>query len=34
VNTSSLKIETKDLFERIIPALGHDPIFVTLVGME
>ena len=34
VNTSSLKIATKDLFEKIIPAMGHEPAFVTLVGQE
>jgi len=34
VNTSSLKIRTKDLFEKIIPAMEHEPIFVTLVGDE
>lgn len=30
INTSSLRIATKDLMERIIPALGHEPRFVTL----
>jgi Ala-tRNA(Pro) deacylase len=30
VNTSSIRISTKDLLERIIPALHHDPVFVTL----
>ena len=34
VNTSSLKISTKDLFEKIIPAMEHEPVFVTLVGQE
>lgn len=34
VNTSSLKIASKDLFEKIIPAMGHEPAFVTLVGKE
>ena len=34
VNTSSLKIGTKDLFEKIIPAMEHEPMFVTLVGLE
>ena len=29
-NTSSLKIKTTDVFERIIPALKHTPVFVTL----
>ncbi len=30
VNTSTLKISTKDLLERIIPALGKEPVFVDL----
>lgn len=34
VNTSSLKIRTNDLFEKIIPAMNHEPAFVTLVGQE
>lgn len=34
VNTSSLKIRTKDLFEKILPTVGHEPMFVTLVGEE
>lgn len=34
VNTSSLKIGTKDLFEKIIPAMEHEPVFVTLIGEE
>ncbi len=34
VNTSSLKISTKDLFEKILPALEHAPAFVTLVGRD
>ena len=34
VNTSSLKIKTKDLFDKIIPALHHEPLYVTLVGQE
>ena len=34
VNTSSLKIKTKDLFEVIIPTLHHEPVFVTLKGTE
>ncbi len=29
-NTSSLKIKTTDVFEKIIPALKHTPEFVTL----
>ena len=30
INTSSLRIATKDLMEKIIPAMGHEPIFVAL----
>ena len=30
INTSSLRIATKDLMEKIIPAMGHEPRFVTL----
>ena len=30
INTSSLKFTTEDLMEKIIPALGHTPITVTL----
>ncbi len=30
INTSSLRISTKDLMEKILPAMGHAPIFVTL----
>jgi len=30
INTSSLRIATKDLMERIIPAMGHEPLFVAL----
>ena len=30
INTSSLRIATKDLMEKIIPAMGHTPLFVTL----
>ena len=30
INTSSLRIATKDLMEKIIPAMGHEPIFVEL----
>ena len=30
INTSSLKIKIADLIEKIIPALKHNPIFVTL----
>lgn len=30
INTSSLRIATRDLMEKIIPAMGHTPIFVAL----
>ena len=30
INTSSLRLKTKDLMEKIIPAMGHAPRIVTL----
>jgi Ala-tRNA(Pro) deacylase len=30
INTSSLRIRTADLTEKIIPAMGHNPILVNL----
>ena len=30
INTSSLRIRTKDMLEKVIPALKHEPIFVKL----
>lgn len=30
INTSSLRIRTADLMDRIIPAMGHEPTIVTL----
>ncbi len=30
INTSSLRLKTSDLMEKIIPAMGHEPIFVEL----
>ena len=30
INTSSLKIEMKDMIEKIIPAMKHEPVFVKL----
>ena len=30
INTSSLKLRTKDVLEKLIPALGHEPVFVKL----
>lgn len=32
INTSSLKIKMKDLIEKIIPAMGHEPAIVHLLG--
>ena len=32
VNTSSLKIRTKDILEKFLPAVRHEPVFVHLVG--
>ena len=34
INTSSLRIKTADLMEKLIPAMGHTPILVQLVGGE
>ena len=34
INTSSLKLKTADLVEKIIPAMGHEPTILTLVGAE
>ena len=30
INTSSLRLRTKDLMEKIIPAMGHEPTFVEI----
>jgi Ala-tRNA(Pro) deacylase len=30
INTSSLRFTTRDLFEKILPALEHEPTFVEL----
>lgn len=30
INTSSLRLKTADLIDRILPAIGHEPIMVTL----
>jgi Ala-tRNA(Pro) deacylase len=30
INTTSLRIKTKDLTEKILPAMGHSPIVVHL----
>lgn len=34
VNTSSLKLKTKDVFEKFLPAVGHEPIVVDLPFVE
>lgn len=34
VNTSSLKLLTKDVFERFLPAVHHEPVRVHLEGKE
>lgn len=34
INTSSLKIKTADLLEKILPAVHHEPIFVDLPWEE
>ena len=34
VNTSSLKMRTADVFEKFLPAVGHIPMTVHLVGAE
>jgi len=31
-NTSSLKFSVSDLIEKVLPALGHSPVFVHLEG--
>jgi len=34
INTSSLRIKTADLMEKVVPALGHTPTLVQLTGGE
>lgn len=34
INTSSLRLRTADLFEKILPALGHEITFVHLEGED
>ena len=34
INTSSLKLKTADLMEKVIPAMGHEPTIVSLAGGE
>lgn len=33
-NTSSIRFKTADLKEKILPALHHEPVLVTLIGAE
>ena len=30
INTSSIRLKTRDLIEIVIPAMGHEPQYVTL----
>lgn len=34
INTSSLKLKTSDIMEKLLPAIGHEPIFVELPSEE
>ena len=34
INTSSLRLKTSDLMEKIIPAMGHEPRIVNLPAAE
>ena len=34
INTSSLKIKTVDIFDKFLPAVGHEPEIVHLVGED
>ena len=34
INTSSLRFKTADLMKKILPAMGHEPIFVDLPWVE
>ena len=34
VNTASLKVKTKDIVEKFLPAVGHDMKIVKLVGLD
>ena len=31
-NTSSIRFRTQDLMEKVLPALGHEPVYVKLIG--
>ena len=32
INTSSLKLYTKDILETFLPAVNHEPVYVHLTG--
>lgn len=34
INTSSLRIRTEDMLKKIIPAMGHEPVVVSLCGED
>ena len=34
INTSSLKLKSSDVWEKVLPAMNHDIITVKLVGEE
>ncbi len=34
INTSSLRLKTEDLMQKIIPAMGHEPVIVQLENPE
>lgn len=34
INTASLRFPTKDLLEKVLPAIRHEPTFVTLIGED
>ena len=34
INTSSLRIRTEDMLKIIIPAMGHEPVVVSLRGED
>lgn len=32
INTSSLRIRTEDMVDKVIPAMNHEPVYVRLIG--
>ncbi len=34
INTATLRLTVRDLVERVIPATGHEPVYVKLIGQE